>query len=597
MRFDDSLDTVLAADSGSPFGAQSAWRQLVDLIGRRRVPASAAAMERLASIRDRVPAPIRAASSRALAFADPPVELVRLFANEEPAIAAPVLRTAQLNAADWIAMLASMPPANRSLLRLRRDLPDGVARALESFGSTDFVLSGDVAPAIEPATVVDAPPPAPTLLRDNSFTSVASIADALPIVVEAKRKLRDRDASDEPPPASPSASPEPRGPFKISELVARIEAYQRQRDENGPLLPWPDATIFAPVDQDEGFGPAATVLRFETDNKGIVRWVTGVSRAPLIGLSLQLSSLPSGARVDGVAAGAFRCRAPFRDARLVVDGLSDAAGQWRISAVPVFLPDNGRFAGYRGVGRRPRVDEAAEPVSTTTPDLLRQLVHELRTPTTAIAGFAEMIEAEVLGPVPDVYRGYAGTIRSQTMGLLGAIDDIDMAARIEAGVLDLRPGRVAIAPMLARVVRDLQPLCRLRDSTIDLSPPADDLVVDGDNRAVERLLARMLSALVSGANAGERIAIDAATDDQGMIAVAVDRPRAMAAFPSSKLFSIDADAASESEGAPLLGAGFALRLSRNLARQLGGSLSVGDQRLTLRLPAAVSHDMGQASTI
>ena len=36
VRFDDSLKTVLSADMESGFGAQSAWRQLIDLMGRAK---------------------------------------------------------------------------------------------------------------------------------------------------------------------------------------------------------------------------------------------------------------------------------------------------------------------------------------------------------------------------------------------------------------------------------------------------------------------------------------------------------------------------------------------------------------------------------
>ncbi|MFX8918519.1 hypothetical protein ABTN06_19520, partial [Acinetobacter baumannii] len=78
-----------------PVGVQSAWRQLVDLIGRRRVPATPEAIERLRAIRAQVPPPVRAASARALAFATPPAALVRLFAEDELSIAAPVLRIAR----------------------------------------------------------------------------------------------------------------------------------------------------------------------------------------------------------------------------------------------------------------------------------------------------------------------------------------------------------------------------------------------------------------------------------------------------------------------------------------------------------------------
>uniref|UniRef100_UPI00262B624D hypothetical protein n=1 Tax=Sphingomonas bacterium TaxID=1895847 RepID=UPI00262B624D len=489
----------------TPFGAQSAWRQLVDLIGRRRVPASMGALAKLKAIRRHVPPPVRAASARAVAFADPPAALVQLFAEDELSIAAPVLRSARLRSDEWIAMLPAMSPAVRSLLRHRRDLPPAVNRALESFGSVDFVLSAGnaegmvpsvdvegsapveaaaepvereapapvvaeepapVEPSIEsvdsaePASVEAAPidwtevvgplspnepealvepgiaaaaqeapivtDPAILLPPESTFVSIASVALGLPVVAEALRHNgaaaeEAATASESEPPeveqadTSRAAEPESVAPlaevtmlqpppaeaasgmFQIAELVARIDAYQRQREESPtvPLVPseiQPELFDLEPV-QSQSF-------RFETDASGTVRWIEGTARAPLIGLSLDLAALPSGSQVDGVAAGAFRRRAGFANARLVVDGNSDAAGQWRITGIPVFDRETGRFTGYRGSARRPRPDESAEPVQggrSPASDALRQLVHELLTPTNAIAGFAEMIETQLLG--------------------------------------------------------------------------------------------------------------------------------------------------------------------------------------------------------
>ncbi|WP_404370203.1 histidine kinase dimerization/phospho-acceptor domain-containing protein [Sphingomonas sp. MMS24-J45] len=601
----------------SPFGVQSAWRQLVDLIGRGRAAASDAAMARLRAIRGEVPPPVRAASARALAFATPPVELVAIFAEDEIGIAAPVLRSAQLSTNAWLALLPRLTPAARSILRHRRDLSPEVGRALETFGSVDFVLGAPKAPiaavsapetaaqaVAEPESVPDAPPaaePTPdivvpeTIAPVSPFLSIAAVAAGLPVVAEA---LRQAERPVAPPPPAEVTSARTDGTFQIAELVARIDAYQRQRE----AAPTPTTP---PEFQPELFAREpyqAEAFRFETDSDGIVRWVEGAARAPLIGLSLDLAADPGGSRVDGVAAGAFRRRAGFANARLLVEGQSDAAGQWRITGVPVFDRASGRFTGYRGTARRPRADESAEPTRETrnpAADALRQLVHELRTPTNAIAGFAEMIESQMLGPVPAPYRAHAAAIRMQTSGLLAAIDDIDMAARIETHALDLRTGDVPVSPLLDRVIADLTPLATLRGASLQRWISDDALAILGDDRAVERLIARLLATLVASGGAGERIGVVASGDD-GIVTLVFDRPAALAAYAEEALLTIDAEAeaerADEQGGAPLLGTGFALRLARNLAAELRGSLTIGDKALTLRLPAAFSAAMEQASS-
>ena len=265
-----------------------------------------------------------------------------------------------------------------------------------------------------------------------------------------------------------------------------------------------------------------------------------------------------------------------------------------MSGVPVFDRGSGRFAGYRGTGRRPRADQSAEPLraARVASDSLRQLVHELRTPTNAIAGFAELIETELLGPIASIYRDRAIAIRTQAASLLAAIEDLDTAARIEGHALDLRPGPLALEPLIARLLADLEPLARLRGAVIAFTPGLAPLV-EADDRAAERLVGRLLSVLIAAAARDERVGITTATD-AGFATVIFDRPQALGAADGGALLSIDTEL-DAGEGAPLLGTGFALRLARNLAAELGGSLVIDDACLTLRLPAAVDRDVGQAT--
>ncbi|MES2754564.1 MAG: HAMP domain-containing sensor histidine kinase [Pseudomonadota bacterium] len=601
MRFDDSLDTVLAAEMSSAAGIQSAWRQIVDLIGRRRAPPRLGAMARLRAIRDDVPPAVRAASARGLERADPPRELVALFVTDAAQVAAPLARTARLGADEWLELLPAMQPATRGVLRHRRDLDPRVERALAAFGSHDFALPAATAssesellpifapaPAPEPVAPVEradaalpptslepvmavaasepvAPPPEFIPPEPLPFVAVADIARDLPLVAEARRL-------DE-------ASPED-DDFAIAEIVARIEAHQREIETRAP------APIVPP--------PPADRFRFETDAAGTIRWCEGVARGAVVGLSLTAGRDGGPIAADGVAAGALARRARFTDARLEVAGNSDAAGSWRIAGTPVFDFASGRFTGYRGTARRPRADEQPHLAAhTPATDALRQLVHELRTPANAISGFAEMIEHELLGPVEPLYRDRATAIRNQTRGLLDAIDDLDTAARLESRSLELRPEAVALTPLLTRVLGDLHPLAELRGAqlSLDVEP---DTVAAGDARALERLWSRLLTALVAASAPGEVVAGRVGRDGDA-VRLTIDRPRAFSPTPDGPLLSADAEVEAAGDGAPLLGAGFAFRLARNLTAELGGSLVIDAETLTLRLPAAVDRAVEQAT--
>ena len=69
--------------------------------------------------------------------------------------------------------------------------------------------------------------------------------------------------------------------------------------------------------------------------------------------------------------------------------------------------------------------------------------------------------------------------------------------------------------------------------------------------------------------------------------MSASRPRSLIEQSSEALFALD----DEQEAAALLGTGFALRLLRNLARELSGALVVEPNRLTLQLPALVTKSL------
>ncbi|WP_066781000.1 sensor histidine kinase [Sphingomonas sp. CCH5-D11] len=555
MRFDDSLKTVLAADATTAFGAQATFRQLADLIARGRVAADEETLGRLRLLRDQVPVNVRAAVARSLALGQPPEALIALFAEDEPGVASAALRAARLSSAQWISLIPQLGPSGRAALRRREDLGTDVERALASFGSTDFTLAYTPAPSAIPVVdeARDAADPAPAApgLEDAADPVELSAAD---------RQLTGT------------------GGFDIAELVDRIANFQQQR------------AVPAPVTA----APAPNHFRFQTDADGTIRWTDGAPRGALIGLRLVSNEAGEGAQVDGIVLGAFRGRTGFTDARLVLDGGERIAGEWRISGVPLFDPAGGQFIGYQGAAHRPRIDQTAAPVADRgNAEGLRRLVHELRTPTNAIAGFSELIETQLLGPVAPPYRERAAAIRVLAADLVAAIEDLDLAARIEGHALELRPDVVDLGRLLQRITADVQALAALRDCTVDLAPIDGTPALACDERATERLLGRLIATLVSAAQGGEVIAVSVSWNGLAEASVSMTYPQALASLPADRLLNLDVEGESQMPGAPLLGTGFALRLSFSLASQLGGRLTLAPDHVTVTLPAAIGA-MGQA---
>jgi hypothetical protein len=531
MRFDDMIATVLALADDRPDRQAARWRQLVDLLAQHRpdpaVPgAGAAEVEAYAWLREArraIDPEIRRQSARSLAGRAIDPALIAFFAEDAPSVAAPLIAGARLETDAWLALLPRLGPAARSLLRHREDLAPAVKAALGAFGPSDFRIEGTVAEGIA-------------------------------------------------------------GDSQIRELVDRIEAYRQRRE----------ARTHAPAPAEN----EVQNFRWETGTDGVLVWLEGAPRGPLVGQSIAWIAGPGQHGVDGQAAGGFEKRSPFRDARFTVAGEGPASGDWRISGIPFFDSASGAFQGYRGTARRPRPDEIARTALEDAPpgvfgthfpaDSLRQLIHELRTPLNAIIGFSEMIEGQYMGPAALPYRNRAATIMEQARGLLTAVDDLDTAARIESRRLELEDGAADAVALLVRLHDSYERVAAPRGAAIVMR------IEDGLPRArvepgaAERMFGRLLAGTIGLAGEGETIGLTlarAAEAGRPVLRLAIGRPRAIAGLGERDLLDPGYSPDGDWPGAPALGLGFALRLVRNLADAVGGTLDITPDGFVLTVPA------------
>jgi hypothetical protein len=361
------------------------------------------------------------------------------------------------------------------------------------------------------------------------------------------------------PVAAPSAS--------LSEVVARIERRRRSRDAH---------RFGGPAGQPQ---EAPSLFRWECGPSGEIAWVEGAPRGPLVGRSI--ARLQDGDSVDEDVVRAFARRAPFRDAELTVSGEGLVAGAWKISGLPAFDPTDGRFAGYRGVAERdsaPPPPRQSGPNVLADPDSLRELVHEIKTPLNAIIGFAEIIQGQYLGPADHRYRERAGDIVSEARLLLQAIDDLDFAAKIHSSAGGTR--RIDLGQLIEGARNSLGEIAARRQVELEMTGRAPNRIAALEPEIADRLLARFVSAVVEGAEAGEhlRLAIEGESDCR----ISISRPASLRDVPDNLLF----EGIGEAGGPRIVSAGFSLRLVRGLAQVAGGDLLISASRLTLVFPNA-----------
>lgn len=384
---------------------------------------------------------------------------------------------------------------------------------------------------------------------------------------------------------APDAEPEEEGP-SIGEMVARIERIKSKR-ETEPLTP--EAQPELPpltLTEDDKLPVGGRLFRWECDASGQIAWVEGAPRGALIG-----RSLPAEEGAPRELVRAFTDRLPFDDTpvRLPTPALE---GEWRLSGIPAFSPTDGRFLGYRGIARREGVGEdpnrqslpatPATPASLADAEALRETIHEIKTPLNAIIGFAEIIDGQYLGPAHRSYRRRAAEIVAQARVLLAAIDDLDLAARLQGRGVD-GTAATELAEILPPLAEEQGNRALARDVRLRIATPLGALSCAIEPDLAKRLLGRLLSAAVDSAPDGQLVEVDV-REARKRLTVSVTRPVSTRHLSDDQI--MDPSFHSEEEGAAKLGLGFALRLVRGLARLAGGDLRLTAAEFQLVLPAA-----------
>jgi signal transduction histidine kinase len=233
----------------------------------------------------------------------------------------------------------------------------------------------------------------------------------------------------------------------------------------------------------------------------------------------------------------------------------------------------------------------AEEANVAKSQFLATMSHELRTPLNAIAGYTELLEMGIHGPVTPEQAETLGRIRRNQQHLLGLINDVLNFAKLEAGQVRFELEAVALDDALGDLHPLVEPQMREKQISYGYVAGPEGLHVRADPERLQQIVLNLLTNAVKFTDTAGEVEVSWTREgDEARIHVR-DTGRGIPPDKLQAVFEpfvqVNPTLTRDNEGT-----GLGLAISRDLARGMDGDLTARStpgegSTFTLSLPLVV----------
>lgn len=197
--------------------------------------------------------------------------------------------------------------------------------------------------------------------------------------------------------------------------------------------------------------------------------------------------------------------------------------------------------------------------------MLSNISHDIKTPLTVILGYLEIMR---LNHADDETLQ---KVEAKAEQVLELINQFFTLAKLEAGDMKIEIGRININESCRESILSFYDILCGKDFIVDLFIPENDIFVQGEKAAIDRILSNLISNAVRYGSDGKYIGLTLRESENHAYIDVTDKGKGIEkAFSQSifeRLYTME-----DSRNHKIQGNGLGLTIAKNLANQLGGDL-------------------------